>query len=202
MKVLNVINLLTIASIITASLSVGCGPYCVSCNPDGICLSCNKYSLIAGKCVQSRPLDENCELEGDFIFGNIVCNRCKPGYTLNVGKTMNTCTKSSIENCFYSLSVDEPEVCMACTGSLPDMEGQKCDTRTTLPPNCSVAYGNELDSGCFVCNEGYTVLNGECKVSTIKGCLMYVLTDTTSCDMCDYTRGFYAVNDSKTCSKQ
>ena len=196
-------KILILSSIIAltqqTAISNGCGPFCVSCNQEGICQACHMYSLIAGRCDTSKPAPKNCEMAAMDEDGVPYCRLCKEGFAIQVDTQNNAsvCVEGHIPNCFEEI-IFENSQCYSCKNGTPSYDNDKCETE--LADNCVIGTGNPGNKACLICKKGYVSLNDECIVSKIEGCGV-LNTDEKTCMACDFIDGYYAIKDNMSCQK-
>ena len=177
----------------------GCGPWCVKCSSEGICQACQNYKLLNGKCDTSKPAPENCEIEGIYESGEIECMYCKQGYALQLRYKGNvTCEKGIIPGCFNEMIFWDNK-CYACPEGTPAANKLSC--KAGIAPFCLVGTGTPDDKRCLVCKDGYNEYKDQCIVSQVKGCRTASTYYPFICNFCDYTKGYYAMQDDKSCQK-
>ena len=192
-------NILVIAALIATSLAVkACGRHCVSCDKYGVCQSCLGFKLKSGKCVEAEPITNDCLIQSyDSYFESVLCTQCKVGFSL--ARRTRNCWQGRYPKCLdeYTDSGDVSR-CAACEGSSPNQYRMQCVEG--IAPNCLAgAVGGDRPL-CAICKAGYTSVQGKCKISQIEGCME--TRDDKVCDVCDYTKGYYATEDNESCNKQ
>ena len=199
---------LLVTSLQTATNQV-CGPNCVTCNSDGKCVVCYRSHTVDGKCDKSTPLIPNCDLINDDTFNGKICQQCKPGWTQTyTWVTPVFCNKSPIDNCFLSVDLEgihhHIKGCLACQGGTPNEQYDTCLGQSTLPPNCLIGSfdPDAKIPDCYACKDGYNSINGRCVISRIKGCMQSNDIEQKNCMLCDYTKGYFATVDDKSCYQQ
>ena len=199
-----VFTLILISSTLQSPNRNNCGPWCVSCDNNGVCQACHKYNLVAGKCDTAKPLTDLCVVQTISFDGATSCNICQQGAGLKLSLMGSSkCYPNAVtKNCFYEMQIGENVSCFACEGATPSLDQQTCEPG--IAPNC--VYGSSRSDNklrCYICKDGYTSQNkGECVISKVKGCMHADPSDTNKCLFCDYTKGYYAYDNNVNCRKQ
>ena len=116
-----------------------------TCTLSAIQSCSNGYYLLNGVCLQCQ---NNCMSCSD----SVTCSNCNDGFYLN---SSGTCVACPIANC---LNCPSTTICSQCSeGYSGDNCEYFCEAR------CGLCYSGV----CFVCKEGFYMLNGSCEPSHI-----------------------------------
>ena len=164
---------------------------CAFCLNAKCSLCFNSYPDTAGNCIPTpSTYDKNCEL-----YTNVIgCEFCKPNYALDKSSKnlAQVCFYNVINRCMVQIKKGSTPMCDSCSGTYPTTTGYSCGTEP-LAPNCIWGRRNPKgDKECARCQEGFTVVNGECVASTVDGC--WLGPGDGYCTFCDVFNGYTMAN--------
>jgi hypothetical protein len=182
---------------------------CMYCNTDGKskwCETCGNGKVINTNkghnryCTSQEITVANCyQTDTNQPDNPDTCSECRRGYYLADRKT---CSYINFPNCDIPVKEGNVFRCYGCEGQFLKDDLSGCGVDDGLPANCLFG-GKETDKNCRVCNPGYRLvkksirnanITGICVPDEVEGCQYYHSSQPGKCVLCDYKRGYYAVD--------
>lgn len=152
----------------------------------------------ASKCDDTlAPEEEHCDIYLPFFEG---CGWCEEGYASETSP--GNCVPTKIDNCKYAYLIEGNAFCSVCKKGTPTPDAKSCvNFAQGEGDNCLLGVLSEnKDKMCYMCEDGYMAVKGNCVKSTIEGCLV-ATDDGSQCQSCRYLDGYYSLDNSGTCQK-
>ncbi|ELP90256.1 hypothetical protein EIN_339370 [Entamoeba invadens IP1] len=181
------------------------GPKCTLCdttcdtnycnNQSGICSKCSQPQYVvtspqSTRCVNCNVFDTNCmECKGDY--SSRLCVRCASG--------MYPSSSGSCVSCSSTCGGQCNTINGECTGCqtnyvFSDPKGLTCQMCYDFDSKCTTC-SSDFSRKCVVCNDGYYVVDGKCKVCD-ESCGGKCDTTSGHCTGCDTNKVFSTTNSS------
>ena len=181
-------NIISIAFILTATLSCPTEDFCRRCDfKTSKCLWCEDSILSTnGACDPNQKPIENCEKNN--AADPKLCELCKYGF--GVAADSKSCAQCKDTKC-ARCNIDA-EKCDACYTDTALQNGECVKSTISVVENCAINHSSEdvKIPICLVCNEGFALNGDKCVKPPCDNCIEF---SDKVCDVCK--KGFYVHED-------